>query len=48
MTTEFQDVDQPRRSLRVVHAANYQMDKDGLAFFNPDQKMLKGLVQAGC
>ncbi|MCA9075256.1 MAG: glycosyltransferase family 1 protein [Planctomycetaceae bacterium] len=48
MTTEFQDVDQPRRSLRVVHAANYQMDKDGLAFFNPDQKMHQGLVQAGC
>ncbi|MEZ6054134.1 MAG: glycosyltransferase [Planctomycetaceae bacterium] len=36
------------RTLRVVHAANYQMDKDGLAFFNPDQKIHQGLVQAGC
>ena len=35
-------------SLRVVHAANYQFDKDGRAFFNPDHKMHQGLVQTGC
>ena len=48
MTSEPLATDRPRRALRVVHAANYQMDKDGLAFFNPDQKMHQGLVQAGC
>ncbi len=48
MTTDFVQADNHRRSLRVVHAANYQADKDGLAFFNPDHKMHQGLVQAGC
>ena len=34
--------------LRVVHAANYQLAKDGLVFFNPDHKIHQGLVQSGC
>lgn len=34
--------------LRVVHAANYQFDKDGSVFFNTDQKFHQGLVQNGC
>ncbi len=48
MTTDLTNAKDQRRPLRVVHAANYQIDKDGLAFFNPDQKMHQGLVQAGC
>jgi hypothetical protein len=38
----------PFSGLRVVHAANYQFAKDGLVFFNPDQKLHQGLVQNGC
>ncbi len=38
----------PLAGLRVVHAANYQLAKDGLVFFNPDLKMHQGLVQNGC
>lgn len=34
--------------LRVVHAANYQLDKDGDRFFNPDHKLHQGMVQNGC
>jgi Glycosyl transferases group 1 len=42
------DMDLPFHGLRVVHAANYQMDKDGAAFFNCDLKFHQGLVQNGC
>jgi len=38
----------PFSGLRVVHAANYQLAKDGLVFFNPDHKIHQGLVQSGC
>lgn len=38
----------PFSGLRVVHAANYQFAKDGLVFFNPDQKLHQGLTQNGC
>jgi hypothetical protein len=34
--------------LRVVHAANYQFDKDGARFFNPDHKIHQGMVQNNC
>ena len=34
--------------VRVVHAANYQLDKDGDRFFNPDHKLHQGMVQSGC
>ncbi len=33
---------------RIVHAANYQFDKDGDRFFNPDHKIHQGLVKNGC
>jgi hypothetical protein len=38
----------PFHGLRIVHAASYQMDKDGAAFFNCDLKFHQGLVQNGC
>jgi len=38
----------PFYGLRVVHAASYQIDKDGAAFFNCDLKFHQGLVQNGC
>lgn len=41
-------MDVPFQGLRVVHAASYQMDKDGAAFFNCDLKFHQGLVQNGC
>lgn len=41
-------MDVPFHGLRVVHAASYQMDKDGAAFFNCDLKFHQGLVQNGC
>lgn len=34
--------------LRVVHAANYQFNKDGRVFYNPDLKINQGLIQTGC
>jgi hypothetical protein len=34
--------------LRVVHAANFQLNKDGAVFFNCDQKIHHGLIQNGC
>ncbi len=36
------------RGIRVVHAANYQLEKDGLVFSNCDIKMSQGLIQNGC
>ncbi len=36
-----------QKTLRIVHAANYQFAKDGLVFFNPDHKLHQGLVQLG-
>ena len=36
------------RGLRVVHAADYQFDKDGLVFNNCDLKFNQGLIQNGC
>jgi hypothetical protein len=39
---------QPFSGLRIVHAANYQFDKDGSRFFNPDHKLHQGMVQNGC
>ena len=36
------------RGIRVVHAANYQLEKDGLVFSNCDIKMGQGLIQNGC
>ena len=41
-------MDVPARGLRVVHAASYQFDKDGAAFWNCDLKFHQGLVQNGC
>ena len=38
----------PFRGLRVVHAANFQPNKDGSVFFNCDQKIHHGLIQNGC
>lgn len=38
----------PFSGMRIVHAASYQMDKDGAAFFNCDLKFHQGLVQNGC
>lgn len=38
----------PLQGLRVVHAANLQLDKDGAVFFNCDQKINHGLIQNGC
>lgn len=38
----------PFRGMRIVHAASYQFDKDGKAFFNCDLKFHQGLVQNGC
>ena len=38
----------PRWSgLRIVHAANYQLKKDGSVFFNCDHKFHQGMVQCG-
>ncbi|NQV28329.1 MAG: glycosyltransferase family 1 protein [Rhodopirellula sp.] len=34
--------------LRVVHAANLQLSKDGSVFYNCDQKIQHGLIQNGC
>lgn len=34
--------------LRVVHAANLQLHKDGSVFNNCDQKIYHGLIQNGC
>ena len=36
------------QGLRVVHAADYQFDKDGLVFNNCDLKFNQGLIQNGC
>jgi hypothetical protein len=38
----------PFSGLRVVHAANFQTNKDGAVFFNCDQKLQHGLIQNGC
>lgn len=38
----------PFQGLRVVHAANMQLHKDGAVFFNCDQKIHHGLIQNGC
>ncbi len=38
----------PFQGLRVVHAANFQLNKDGSVFFNCDQKIHHGLIQNGC
>lgn len=38
----------PFTGLRVVHAANFQLNKDGAVFFNCDQKVHHGLIQNGC
>lgn len=38
----------PFTGMRIVHAASYQIDKDGAAFFNCDLKFHQGLVRAGC
>lgn len=38
----------PYSGIRIVHAASFQADKDGAAFFNCDLKFHQGMVQAGC
>ncbi len=38
----------PFKGLRVVHAANFQFNRDGSVFFNCDQKIQHGLIQNGC
>lgn len=37
----------PKKALRIVHAANLQMDKDGKRFFDQDQKIQHGLIRLG-
>mgnify|MGYP002640199419 CR=1 FL=1 len=36
------------RGLRVVHAANFHLHRDGSVFFNCDHKIQQGLIQNGC
>ncbi len=36
------------QGLRVVHAADYQFDKEGIVFNNCDLKFNQGLIQNGC
>jgi glycosyltransferase involved in cell wall biosynthesis len=38
----------PYTGTRIVHAANFQADKDGAAFWNNDLKFHQGMIQSGC